>query len=165
MPSQVTGLSDPSLRSAAPVRCPQRKKNHKMTRLPPRLVEGAGNGRIFFGASSPGGDSRPRPIKGKLAGAPADASMDPNHSEASATPSPTPESDDLYWGPEYEARTSYLGGSQSPQPSEGDLEREKGLREALQEELLREIRARVSVCCLALGFCLFCFQVYHPPPL
>ena len=89
--------------------------------------------------------------------------MDPNHSEPSATPSPTPESDDLYWGPEYEARTSYLSGSQSPQPSEGDLEKEKGLREALQEELLREIRARVSVCCLMLGFCLFASKFIISP--
>ena len=119
---------------------------------------------LFFGASSPDGDSRPWPIKGKLADAPADARMDSSRTEPSTTPSPTLESDDLYWGPEYEARTTYIGcGSQSPQPSEGDLEKERRLREALQQELHREIRAKVSVCCLVPGFCLFRFQVYHLP--
>ena len=87
-----------------------------------------------------------------------------SHTEPSTTPSPTLDSDDLYWGPEFEARTTYIGcGSRSPQPSEGDLEKERRLREALQQELHREIRAKVSVCCLVPGFCLFRFQVYHLP--
>ena len=77
---------------------------------------------VLFFPSSPDGDPRSCPIKGKLMDASADARMDSCRAELSATPSPALDSEELYWGLEYEARTTYLDcGSRSPQPSESDF--------------------------------------------
>ena len=91
--------------------------------------------------------------------------MDSRRDDRTATTPPATDSEELYWGPEYEAPTVYFGpGSRSPQPSEGDLERERELREALQEELLKSSLTQVSVHRLVPCLCC-CAFMFIPLPL